>query len=100
MAQVADQLAAAVDAQWNAEAVIRRLNDPYPLPVSGGSGCIPVRLLGFPSETGETSRRRVTFAACCPIYLGGLRRDDLAGEDTELVKVLARVPTGRLGGAR
>ena len=32
--QVADQLAVAVGAQWEAEAAIRRLNDPYPLPVS------------------------------------------------------------------
>src|SRR5205085_1774438 len=34
MAQVADQLAVAVHAQWAAEAAVRRLNDPYPLPVS------------------------------------------------------------------
>jgi hypothetical protein len=34
IADVADQLAIAVGAQWEAEARIRRLNDPYPLPVS------------------------------------------------------------------
>jgi hypothetical protein len=34
MAEVADQLAVAVGAQWNAEAAMRRLNDPWPLPVS------------------------------------------------------------------
>jgi hypothetical protein len=34
MAQLADRLAIAVGAQWEAEAAIRRLNDPYPLPVS------------------------------------------------------------------
>ena len=34
MAQVADELAAAVGAQWEDEAAVRRLNDPYPLPVS------------------------------------------------------------------
>jgi hypothetical protein len=34
MAQLADQLAIAVGAQWEAEAAVRRLNDPYPLPVS------------------------------------------------------------------
>jgi len=34
MAQVADQLAVAVGTQWTAEAAMRRLNDPYPLPVS------------------------------------------------------------------
>ena len=31
--EVADELAAAVRAQWQAEAQVRRLNDPYPLPV-------------------------------------------------------------------
>jgi hypothetical protein len=34
VAQVADQLAVAVSAQWQAEAGMRRLNDPYPLPVA------------------------------------------------------------------
>jgi hypothetical protein len=34
LAQVADQLAIAVGAQWTAEADWRRLNNPYPLPVS------------------------------------------------------------------
>src|SRR5712691_6861449 len=34
MAGVADQLAVAVGAQWEAEAQVRRLNDPYPLSVS------------------------------------------------------------------
>jgi hypothetical protein len=34
MAQVADQLATGVRAQWEAEAGMRRLNEPYPLPVS------------------------------------------------------------------
>src|SRR5262249_32250311 len=31
--RVADRLAVAVGRQWHAEAAIRRLNDPYPLPV-------------------------------------------------------------------
>ena len=38
LAEIANQLAAAVDAQWRAEAALRRLNDPYPLPVSWDSG--------------------------------------------------------------
>jgi hypothetical protein len=33
LATVADELAVAVGAQWRAEAAVRRLNDPYPLPV-------------------------------------------------------------------
>ena len=34
LAGIADQLAVAVAAQWEAEAGVRRLNDPYPLSVS------------------------------------------------------------------
>src|ERR1700693_5814878 len=33
-ADLADQLAIAVGRQWEGEASVRRLNDPYPLPVS------------------------------------------------------------------
>ena len=94
LAEVADQLADAVDHQWKTEARMRRLNDPYPLPVSwaaadpsltdgwhvlvklatSGAGWPPPPLLG-------------TWAASA---------DDLAGGEGELVEVLARVPTGRL----
>ncbi len=34
LAQMADELASTVRSQWEAEAATRRLNDPYPLPVS------------------------------------------------------------------
>ncbi|QXE36099.1 NACHT domain-containing protein [Streptomyces sp. GMY02] len=34
MARIADRLALAVRGQWESEARVRRLNDPYPLPVS------------------------------------------------------------------
>jgi hypothetical protein len=34
LAQIADQLATAVDRQWQAEAQLRRLYDPQPLPVA------------------------------------------------------------------
>jgi hypothetical protein len=34
MAEVADQLSVAVGAQWETEARVRRLNDPYPLSVT------------------------------------------------------------------
>ncbi|HUY50697.1 MAG TPA: hypothetical protein VMV92_34155 [Streptosporangiaceae bacterium] len=33
LGELADQLAVAVGDQWKAEAAVRRLNDPYPLPV-------------------------------------------------------------------
>jgi hypothetical protein len=34
LGQVADDLMRAVDEQWREEARLRRLNDPYPLPVT------------------------------------------------------------------
>ena len=94
LAEIADQLARAVGSQWEAEAAIRRLNDPYPLPVSwvaadesladpwdslvtladGGAGW-PLRPSAGTWATGP---------------------NDLAGLGNELVDVLTRIPTGRL----
>ena len=34
LAQIADELAGLLRSQWEAEASMRRLNEPYPLPVS------------------------------------------------------------------
>jgi hypothetical protein len=94
LAKVADELAVAVGAQWNAEAGVRRLNDPYPLPVRwvAAAKCLVdswdvlVRLAtsgaGWPSH-----QRQGTWAA---------GPDDLAGDGGDLADVLARVPTGRL----
>jgi NACHT domain len=94
LADVADQLAIAVGAQWEAEAAVRRLNDPYPLPVSWDpadpsltdSWDSLVKLAstgaGWPSPLPEG-----TWAA---------GPADLAGAGNDLAKVLARVPTGRL----
>jgi hypothetical protein len=94
MAQVADQLAVAVDAQWNAEAVIRRLNDPYPLPVSWVAADASL------CDSWDSLVKLATSGAGWPpppaAPTWAADPDDLAGEDTELVKVLARVPTGRL----
>jgi hypothetical protein len=94
--EVADQLAVAVGAQWSAEAAVRRLNDPYPLPVSWVAADVSltdswdllVKLAssgaGWPPPSPLPER---TWAA---------GSDDLAGEGGELEEVLARVPTGRL----
>jgi hypothetical protein len=96
LAQVADQLAIAVGTQWNAEAAIRCLNDPYPLPVSWGpadatltdSWDLLVRLAisgaGWPPPPPPPA---LTWAA---------GPHDLVGEGGELVEVLGKVPTGRL----
>jgi hypothetical protein len=94
LAQAIDQLAAAVGSQWEAEAAIRRLNDPYPLPVCWitadasltDSWDSLVRLAA--SGVGRTQPADVGTWAACP--------DELAGEGSELADVLARVPTRRL----
>ena len=93
LGQLADQLAIAVGAQWNAEAAIRRLNDPYPLPVSWDAADPSLTdawksLVELASSgAGWPPPPRRTWAS-------GPRR--LAGGGQDLVKVLARVPTGRL----
>ena len=94
MADVADQLAIVVSAQWEAEATIRRLNDPYPLPVSWTAA--------DPSPT-DSWASLVKLASSGagwppppPAGAWASDPDDLAGEGGELAAVLARVPTGRL----
>ena len=65
LAQVADQLAVAVGEQWEDEAASRRLNDPYPLPVSWAAA--------DPSLTDSwdslvklaSQRRRMACASAC-----------------------------------
>jgi NACHT domain len=94
LAQVADQLAAAVRIHWEAEAGIDRLNVPYPLPVSWTA-----------ADTSLTDNwDSLLILATCgagwppppPPGTWATGPDDLAGEGAEMVDVLARVPTGRL----
>jgi NACHT domain len=94
MAEVADQLAIAVGTQWEAEARMRRLNDPYPLPVSWASADASltdawdslVKLAGSGAGWPPPPAARTWTTG----------PDGLAGESGELAEVLARVPTGRL----
>ena len=94
VAQLADQLAVVVGDQWSAEVVIRRLNDPYPLPVSW--------IAADPSltDTWESLVKLATSGAGWPPPppegTWATDPDDLAGEGGELSNVQARVPTGRL----
>ncbi|MCM2388308.1 NACHT domain-containing protein [Streptomyces albipurpureus] len=94
LAEVADHLAASVRSQWEDEARVRRLNDPYPLPVSWA-----------PVDSGlveDWSLLRTTAAG----WPGGPQSDpqawaagpeELAGADAEITDVLLRrVPTRRL----
>jgi NACHT domain len=92
LGQVADQLAIAVGAQWEAEAAIRRLNDPYPLPVSWKAADASLTdawdaLVKLAASGAGWPPPPETWAA---------DPDELAGQGGEMVEVLARVPTGRL----
>jgi len=92
--EVVDQLAVAVGTQWEAEARVRRLNDPYPLPVSWDAAdpCL--------TDAWESLVKLATSGAGWPLappagtWAAG--PEDLAGEGGELVEVVAQVPTGRL----
>ncbi|GAU70694.1 hypothetical protein SSP35_21_00890 [Streptomyces sp. NBRC 110611] len=94
LGQIADRLAGAVRRQWEAEAEVRRLNDPYPLPVSWAAAS---------ADLVEEWERLESTAAGWP---GGGPAEragwaagpgELAGADGEIAAVvLQRVPTGRL----
>jgi hypothetical protein len=92
--QVANQLAIAVGKQWNDEAAIRRLNDPYPLPVSWAAADEAL------TDPWESLLKLATTGAGWPSRppRGRWARGpaDLGGKGDELREVLARVPTGRL----
>ncbi len=61
MPRMADELAAAVGTQWGKEAAVRRLNDPYPLPVSWPAGrCrYRARVVYQAKPANEASRARL-----------------------------------------
>ena len=94
IAQIADQLAIGVRSQWNAEAAMRRLNDPYPLPVSWEAADASL------TDPWDSLVRLATSGAGSPppppegTWAAG--PEDLAGEGGKLADVLAQVPTGRL----
>lgn len=94
LARIADELAAAVGGQWAREAAVRRLNDPYPLPVSwtaaAGNLAVPWKSLAELAASGAGWLRPVPGRA----WAAG--PDELAGGGGELAGVLSKVPTGRL----
>ena len=93
MAKVVGQLAVAVGTQWDAEARARGLNDPYPLPVSWA-----------PADPSLTDAWEVLVEQARAVPKGQRGRsgawatsaDDLAGAGGDLLKVLEKVPNGRL----
>ena len=94
LAEIANQLAAAVDAQWRAEAALRRLNDPYPLPVSWTAADASLSDGWDVLVTLATSGAGWGLPA--PPGTWADRPDSLAGGGGDLAGILARVPTGRL----
>ena len=94
LSQVADQLAIAMGTQWNAEAGIRRLNDPRPLPVRWTAADPSL------TDSWDTLARLATGVAGWPdpppAGTWAIGPDHLAGQDGKLAQVLAKVPTGRL----
>ncbi|MFD3730328.1 NACHT domain-containing protein [Streptomyces sp. NPDC058632] len=93
LARAADDLASAVTRQWREEAALRRLNDPYPLPVRWRPAAPelmePWRSLVRLATTG------IGWASASPSgWASG--PEALSGGGGELLGVLARVPTGRL----
>ena len=92
LAEMADQFAAAVRAEWQEEAAVRRINDPYPLPVRW----VPAdpSLFDQWSALLRLAASGAGWPRAAGPWAGG--PGELGGEDGELVQVLTRVPTGRL----
>jgi hypothetical protein len=93
LAQVADQLAVAVGTQWLAEAQLRRLNDPHPLPVAWHPAdldliepweALCISAAGWPGGPPTDPTGWATSPA------------ELAGADNDLADRLTKIPTGRL----
>lgn len=94
LAQAADDLAFAIKRQWEKEVALRRLNDPYPLPVRwrpAPSGLMET----WPSlvRLATTGVGRAWSAAPSEWASGP---EALSGVGGDLVKALAKVPTGRM----
>ena len=94
MAQLANQLAVAVGTQWKTEAAVRRLNDPYPLPVSW-TAADPTLTDGWDSVL-ELASSGAGWGSVSWRDTWADGPDGLVGVSGDLVKVLAGVPTGRL----
>jgi hypothetical protein len=94
LAPIADELAIAVGTQWEAEVRVRRLNDPYPLPVSWAAADSSL------TDTWDSLVKLARTGAGWPRPpqegSWAASSDNLAGKGDELTEVLARVPTGRL----
>jgi hypothetical protein len=91
--RIADELAVAVGKQWVREAAVRRLNDPYPLPVSWVAA---VDLAALWQSLVELATRGAGWRPPPSGRAWAAGPEELAGEGGELAEVLEKVPTGRL----
>ena len=80
LSRASDELAVAVMAQWDAEEKVRRLQDPWPLPVGWTNTTRPV------VDHWEVIRHD----------RGDSRPIELAGEVDQILEVFERTPSGRL----
>lgn len=89
-----DQLATSLGMQWRVEAQLRRLNEPYPLPVSWS----PADRIATDSWASliELARSGAGWVSHRFQDCWAESHDDLAGEGNELATIMRRVPTGRL----
>jgi hypothetical protein len=94
LAQVADKLAVAVRKQWADEVTIRRLNDPYPLPVSWITA--DASLTDPWDSMLKLATRGAGWPKPPPWGTWAVGPEDLAGAGNKLAEMLTRVPTGRL----
>ena len=94
MARIAEQLSTGVRAQWEDEASMRRLYGPSPLPVSWAAAApdLTVEWGSLVNLATSSAGRR----SSPPAGTWATDPADLAGKGEELVKVLDRVPTGRV----
>jgi NACHT domain len=94
LADIADEFANAISEQWEKEAAVRGLNDPWPLPVSW---------VGADTSLADSWHLLVTLATNgagwpSPPSVGdwAAEPDELGGDGNNLLNVLGRVPTRRL----
>ena len=83
-----------VGRQWAREAAVRRLNDPYPLPVSWTAA--PADLAVPWKSLAELAASSAGWPPPAPGQAWASGPAELTGEGGELTEILGKVPTGRL----
>ncbi|MGV9567858.1 NACHT domain-containing protein [Streptomyces sp. NPDC003480] len=93
LGDMADQLAQGVRQQWEAEARLRRLNDPFPLPVAWEAADADL-VESWPHLTELAEDWPAQSSEADSAW--ALRPAELAGKGGNIIQVFERVPTCRL----